>query len=296
MRYHELALQRWLNRFLILRGGAPIPVVLASPMDAFSEFTKLWADADNPYAYLLDVKDDKGTPIYLPYPSPVRYPIISVFRRNYKLRQSHNFSIHNMRHLNWPTVADDAPPLYGKEQQGTDLQVGDLGNVTVSRYPMAFDYRFQIDFFCNRPDTQAFFLTQLFREFWRTGGPQMQTWLPVSYPLLGTKLVRLYVDGEIENMTPEVPEEGKNVEFRVSTTVVIEGYDVDLQYKIYPALWSVVLREGAVSPSTLEEVMDFEQVVDMRDTPQANSTVAYRIKTTDMPSTGTYWPDTNPSG
>ena len=268
-------------------------------MDAFSEFSKLWSDADNPYAYLSEAKDEKGTPLYLPYPAPVRYPIISVFRRNYKLRNSHNFSIHNLRHINWPTVADDAPKTYGKEQQGTDLKLGDLGYVTVSRYPMATDYRFQIDFFCNRPDTQAFFLAQFWREFWRTGGPQMQTWIPVGYPLLGTKLVRLYVDGEIENMTPEVPEQDKNVEFRVSATVVLEGYEVDLNYKIHPALWELVMRSGAATPTVIAQAMqytadmDFEKTVDMRDRPETNETVAYRMAATEMPATGTYWPDTN---
>ena len=299
MRYHELALQKWLNRVFKLRYGCPIPVIFASPMDAFSEFTKLWADADNPYAYLSEAKDDKGTPLYLPYPSPVRYPLLSVFRRNYKLRNSHNFSIHRMRHINWPTVADDAPPTYGKDQQGAGLNLGDLGNVTVSRYPMAFDYRFQLDFFCNRPDTQAFFLTQLFREFWRTGGPQMQTWVVVAYPLLGNKLVRVYIDGEVENMTPEVPEDGKNVEFRVSFAVVMEGYDIDLQYKIHPALWTLVLSDTAALPDVLDNAMqlaadeDYSQRYDLRGDPTQNPTVAYRIATTAMPATGTYWPDTN---
>jgi len=299
MRYHELALQAWLNRILTLRWGVPMPVVMSSPMDAFSEFTRLWAMDKNPYKYLLDAKDENGNPLYQPYPAPIRYPVISVFRKNYKLRQSHNFSIHNMRHIAWPTVSDDTVPVPGKPQQGTGLTRGDLGNVIVARYPMALDYRFQIDFFCNRPDTQSFFLNQLFREFWRTGGTQLQTWTMVAYPLIGPKLVRVYIDGDVENMTPETPEEGKNVEFRVSLTVVMEGYEVDLRYKVHPTLWSLVFNSGAAVPATVVQAftltsdMDFVTPVDLRGDCDTNPTVAYRAATSDMPPCGTYQPDTN---
>lgn len=300
MRYHELALQRWLNKVFTLRWGVPMPVIFSSPMDAFSEFSKLWQASDSAYRYLLDVKDDAGNPVYLPYPSPVRYPIISVYRRNYKLRQYQNFSINRMRHIAWPTVSDNAPFTHGKVQQGHDLRQGDLGEVITARYPLAMDYRFQIDFFCNRPDTQAFFLTQLFREFWRTGGPTMQTWADVAYPLLGGKLVRLYIDGEVENMTPEVPEEGKNVEFRVSFTIVMEGFEVDVQYEIHPTLWELVIRNAAaVNPQYLSTVfastasMNFGGDVDMRGESTANPTVVRRTEDGIMPSSGAYAPDTS---
>ena len=298
MRYHEVALQRWLNQVFLLRWGPPIPVVISSPMDAFAEFTRLWANADNAYGYLLQIRDAKGAQVYQPYPSPVRYPIISVYRRNYKLRPSHNFSTHRIRPVSWPTVSDSVGVVPGKpDQQGVNLHLGDLGNALTVRYPMAIDYRFQIDFFANRPDTQAYFLTQLWRQFWRTGGDQLQTWIYVDLPVLGRKQVRLYLDGEVENMTPEAPEDGKNVEFRVSFTVVIEGYEADLQYKIEPTLWKVVNTTGAVPPESLG--VNFTSsgtlagVDDLRGYGDDNPVVRYRSEIADMPSNGTYTPDTN---
>ena len=105
MRYHELALQYWLNKAFTLRWGVPVPVVFTSPMDAFSLFSKLWSEANNPFQYLLNVKDEQGIPLYQPYPQPVRYPVMSVYRKGWKLRQYQNFSIHRLRHINYPTVS-----------------------------------------------------------------------------------------------------------------------------------------------------------------------------------------------
>ena len=288
MRYHELALQRWLNGIFLLRWGVPVPVVFTSPMDAFSLFSKLWSEANNPFQYLLSVVDEKGVPCYQPYPAPVRYPVMSVYRKGWKFRNFQNFSIHRMRWINWPTVSDAAELQdSGTHQQGTQMTRCSLGEVTTSRYPMAFDYRFQIDHFCNRPDTQAFFLQQLFREFWRTGGPTLQTWIKVDYPgSWGNKLVRLYIDGDIENLTPEEPEEGKNVEYRTSFTVVLEGYDIDLNFEIYPALWKVLFREGSASPSEVNAAFDFTGTYDLREHPES-TIIDYREKTTVMPPPGT---------
>lgn len=252
MRYHELAIQRWLNKLFFVREGYPVPVVFTSPMDAFSNFRQLWADNNNPFKYLLDLVDAKGTPLYEPFPSPVRYPIISVHRKNWKLRQYQNFSIHRWRHLNWPTVSNTGPAVNGVPNVGTGLTKFDLGNVTTSRIPMAWDYRFQIDHFCLRPDTQAFFINQLMEEFYRTGGTTPQTWIKVAYPGWGERLVRLYIDGEVESMTPEEPETDKSIEFRTSITVVLEGFDVDLRYKVFPAFWTLVFASGSVDPTALE--------------------------------------------
>ena len=121
MRYHELALQRWLNKIFLLRWGVPVPVVFTSPMDAFSLFSQLWSEANNPFQYLLNIKDEKGAPLYQPYPQPVRYPVISVYRKGWKYRQYQNFSIHRMRWINWPSrrgmaaIAADGPmkPIRG---------------------------------------------------------------------------------------------------------------------------------------------------------------------------------------
>jgi len=287
MRYHELALQRWLNKIFLLRWGVPVPVVFTTPMDAFSLFNKLWSEANNPFKYLLDVKDECGNPVYQPHPQPVRYPIISVYRKGWHFRNSHNFSIHRMRWINYPTVSD-AAELHesGTHQQGVDLTRCNLAEVTTSRFPMAFDYRFQVDHFCNRPDTQAFFTSQLFREFWRTGGPQLQTWIKVSYPGFGDKLIRLYIDGDIQNMTPEEPEQDKNVEFRTSFTVVVEGYDLDLNYRIYPALWYLIMREGTAPPEALNDAFEFTGTVSLREDVRSD-VISYRDTVSVMPDPGT---------
>lgn len=286
MRYHELAVQRWLNKLFVLRWGVPVPVVFTSPMDAFSLFSRLWSEANNPFQYLLDVKDENGNPLYQPHPQPVRYPVISVYRKGWKYRNYQNFSIHRMRWINWPTVSSVGPGLYGVANNGTDVTLCNLGEVTTSRFPMAFDYRFQIDHFCNRPDTQSFFLSQLFREFWRTGGPQLQTWLMVKYPGFGDKLIRLYIDGDIENLTPEEPEDGKQVEHRTSLTVVVEGYDLDLAYQIHPALWNFVLREGTAPPEALNSAFELVATMDLREEPRS-SIIEYRQEVTIMPPPGT---------
>jgi hypothetical protein len=250
MRYHELAVQRWLNRLFVVREGYPVPVVFATPMDAFSQFTRLWSDASNPFSYLLTAVNENGTPLYQPYPAPVRYPLLSVYRKNFKYRVYQNFSIHNFRHINWPTVSPNVDRC-------------ELGNVTTSRMPMSWDYRYQIDFFCNRPDTQAFFIERIMREFYKTGGTP-QTWILVNYPAWGQQLVRVYIDGEIENATPEEPEADKNVEFRTTLNVVVEGFSVDLDFQIYPALWQIVIGSGSVDPVTLENAFNPIVEIDVR--------------------------------
>lgn len=254
MRYHELALQRWLNGWAIVREGYPVPVVYSSPMDAYGHFSQLWARDGNPFTYLLDLKDGDGRPLYEPHPSPARYPVISVHRKGWKYRTSQNFSIHRWRHLNWPTISDAGPQIPGKEQTGTGLLQRDLGEVTTARRPMAWDYRFQVDHFCNRPDTQAFYIEQLMQQMWRTGGVP-QTWIKVPYPAYGEMLVRLYLEGDIDNLTPEEVPDGKSTEFRTTFSVVVEGFDVDLRFKVYPALWYVVVGSGgSVDPAQLEVV------------------------------------------
>jgi hypothetical protein len=242
MRYHELALQRWLNRLFIVREGYPVPVVFATPMDAFSQFTRLWSAANNPFQYLLNAVDDDGTPLYQPYPAPVRYPLLSVYRKGFKYRSYQNFSIHKYRHINWPTISDDVGRC-------------ELGNVTTSKMPMAWDYRFQLDFFCNRPDTQAFFVEKLMREMYKTGGTP-QTWMLCKYPAWGNQLIRVYIDGDIENTTPEEPEADANVEFRTTVNIVVEGFSLDLDFKIEPAFWYLIFGTGSVDPITLERAFE----------------------------------------
>lgn len=256
MRLHEMAVIAWLNGWALVREGYPVPCVITNPLDAFSQFQNLWGSTNNPFSYLLALKNEDGTPLYQPHPQPIRYPIISVHRKGWKYRQGQTFSIHRWRHANWPTVSDTGPLLFGKQQVGTDLVRPQLGEVTTSRRPMGFDFRYQVDHFCNRPDTQAFFIEQLVSQMWRAGSTP-QTWIPVAYPVYGTMLVRLYLDGDIDNMTPEEPEEGKNVEFRTSFSIVVEGYFMDLDFRVYPAFWKLLATDGvAYSPDALRIVFE----------------------------------------
>lgn len=248
MRYHELWLQRWLYSRFYVHEGYPIPVVFATPMDAFSLFSKLWADENNPFDYLLRLQDEHGTPLYQPHPSPIRYPLISVMRQGVKFRPYQNFSIHRWRHVNWPTVSDTGSAVPGKEQQGVDLTKCDLGEVTTSRMPMAFDYRFQIDHFCLRPDTQALYLEKLLNQLWRSGGGVLQTWMDIEYPGWGQQYIRIYVDGDIDNSALEESQfQDRTVEYKTTFTLVIEGFSIDVQYLIEPALWKLVYSSARLN-------------------------------------------------
>jgi len=278
MRYHELWLQRWLYSRFFVRQGYSVPVVFATPMDAFSMFTRLWSDAQNPFKFLLDAVDENGTPLYEPYPSPVRYPLISVMRKGVKLRPYQNFSIHRWRHINWPTISDETP-VPGKEQIGNSLVKCDLGNVTTSRMPMAFDYKFQIDHFCLRPDTQAFYLETLLNQFWRSGGG-MQNWFQIEYPGWGLQYIRCYLEGEIDTTMPE-EYENKNVEFRTSYTLIVEGFSIDVRFTIQPALWTLIISSG--TPDQLNNLLQIEYRQDLR-TIGHNYTLEHRPI---VPSAGT---------
>lgn len=249
-RYHDLALRRWLYHLFFVKEGYPVPVVFASAMDAFAQFQRLWADDKNPFSYLLDLKDDTGKPLYEPHPSPVRYPLLSVYKRGLRYRNYQNFSYHRWRRFNWPTVSDDVDKC-------------DLANVTTSQMPMAWDYRYQIDHFCLRPDTQAFFMEKLMWEMWRTGGIP-QTWVLVDYPGWGQQLARLYIEGDIENSTPDAPNDGEHVEYRTTIQVVLEGFSVDVNYKILPALWELVFRNVPPSPDELDRALNVSTTSDLR--------------------------------
>lgn len=250
MRYHELALTRWLNSTFMVREGVPVPVIMASPLDAYSAFMRLWSDANNPFKYLLDAKDDNGTPLYQPYPAPINYPLITVRRRGYKYRSYQNFSVHRIRHINWPTVSQNV----GKCE---------LGTVTTSRYPVAWDYKFQIDFYCSQPDTLAFYVEKLMHLFYKSGGSP-QEWISVNYPVWGERLVRLALEGDIEDTTPEEPDDTKKVEFRSTLNVTLEGFAIDLNFQFQPALWSLVYGSKAVSPDNLTMLFEPNRVEELR--------------------------------
>ena len=252
MRYHELALQQWLYSTFFVRAGYPIPVVFSTPMDAFGNFWQLWKRDKSPFTYLFDLKDEQGRPLYEPYPSVLRYPLISVFRRGWKYRPEQSYGYHQYRHMSWPTVSPDVGRC-------------DLGNVTVSNRPNAWDYRFQVDHFAMRPDTQAYFIEQLMRSF-AVGGGSAQTWLTIYFPVLGHQRIRMFIDGEIENTTKEEPEDQTHMEFRTTFTLVVEGYSIDQDLHFVPALWQLLLRSAGESanPSELTAAFDDQILVDLR--------------------------------
>lgn len=252
MRYHELALQRWLYSTFFVSAGYPIPVILSTPMDAFGDFDKLWKSPNNPFKYLFDLKTEQGTPLYEPYPSNLRYPLISVFRRSWQYRAEQSFGVHQFRHMNWPTVDSNVTKC-------------DLGHVAVSYRPNAWDYRFQIDHYAMRPDTQAYYIEQLMRAF-AVGGGTPQTWMTVHFPALGFQRIRMYIEGNIENSSLEEPEERANVEFRTTFTLVVEGYSIDQNIQFVPALWELLVRPSQLSgsPSELDNAFNSQVRVDLR--------------------------------
>lgn len=284
MRYHELALQKWFYSNFFVQAGYPIPVVFSTPMDAFGNFLSLWKADKNPFNYLVDLKDANGRPLYEPYPSTLRYPLISVFRRGWKYRAEQSYGVHQFRHMNWPTVSADAGRC-------------DLGNVTVSYRPNAWDYRFQIDHFSMRPDTQASFIEQLMRTF-VVGGGTPQTWMQIYFPVLGMQKIRMYIDGEIENSTKEEPEDQTNMEFRTTFTLAVEGYTIDQEVEFVPALWKLLLRSNGQSanPTELVQAFNDQMVIDLRlgdNNPTLNSRANVPADTDcqkELASHGTYPP------
>lgn len=250
MRYHELALQRWLNRNFHVAAGYPVPVVFTTPLDAFSHAAHLWSAAENPFAYLLKLVDSSGTPLYRPHPDPIRYPIISVHRTGWKFRVGQNYSIFKWRRINWPTTISNP----------TRSQ---LGLVTVAEMPAAWDFGFQLDFFCLRPDTLAGFVERLMKLL-RKGGATLQTWVDVAYPEWGVMKVRVHAPtGTIENLTPQVPNTDEQVEFRASIQLTMDGWVPDINLQEVPALWQMVLTGNVeVSPGVLEQI--YSSTIELR--------------------------------
>jgi hypothetical protein len=113
------------------------------------------------------------------------------------------------------------------------------------------------------------------RTMWLTGGTP-QVWVPVHYPVWGWHRVRMFIDGDIENSTLEEPEDGKHVEFRTTFTLVMEGYSVDQDVRIVPALWNLIIRQGPAPPGQLAEAFNLQETTeDLRLHPE-NAVMAAR--------------------
>lgn len=247
MRWHELAIQNWLYSNFFVQEGYPVPVVFTSPMDAFSNFKQLWSIDHNPFSYLLDARDETGEPLYLPHPAPVRYPLISVHRKGWDVRSTQNYAMHRCRYLSWPTVSN------GVARE-------DLGVVKTVRRPQGWNFKYQIDFFSMRPDTQAVFLSTLMSKFWMHGGSTPRCWVKVNFPsYLGVQFEQMLLDaGSVQNMTPEEVPDNEVTEYRFSFVVTLEGWVPDLDIVEYPAMWTLILNSKIpATPGLLEQT--FEQ-------------------------------------
>lgn len=227
MRLHELAIQNWLNTRIHVQDGYPVPVIFAPVMDAYSQLQNLWKAPNNPFAYLLDIKDESGTPLYEPHPSNIRYPLLSVQRKSWAFRSSQNYTLHPARIYGWKSDQDNPDRT-------------EMAYVVQRQRPMAWDFTYQIDFLCLRPDTQAYFIEKMMGEFWRTGAPEPQTWITVPYPTwFGVRAVRMRLTNGIQNMTQEAPQPGNITEYRTSMQVIVEGYKLDSDYDVVPAFWNL---------------------------------------------------------
>jgi hypothetical protein len=250
VRIHELALQRWLYKaFPLQEGGYPTPVIFATPKDAHAEFTRTFQSAQNPFKYLLEIKDAKGHPVYNPHPSNVFYPLISVKRTGWNYRPSQSYGYHRNRRMFWPT-SDKDPTL---------VRLENLGTAAGNQMPTAWDFRFQVDYLCQKPQTMSVFVNRLQRKLWVSGGVP-QTFIVARYPFPhGKQYLRMYLDGGIQSITQEGDNEN-NQEFRISFTLCVEGYAVDFRTVFSPVMWQIGIGKEAVTmpPDELDRYFDFD--------------------------------------
>lgn len=248
-RIHELALQRWFyTNFFLEKGEYPIPVIFKTPRLAFAEFDKLFQSAtnpENPFHYLTKSKV---------YPSQVKYPLITVRRTGSQYRASQSYSIHRFRRVAWPTVADNVARK-------------DLATASQAQMPSAWDFTWQVSFFCRMPQTQAYFDSRLHSALKVSAGAA-QTFIVARYPHHhGPQYLRLYLTGGIDSIIPDELNE-QTVEYQSSFNLVMEGYNAfyDLQY--YPSFWALALGNDPLSQGSLNTVFDFNEVAvteDLRD-------------------------------
>lgn len=263
-RYHELALAHWFNKNFYVMDGYPVPVLFTSPMDAYSHFSELWTSVSgsNPFQYILDAKDENGKQLYLPHPAPAPYPIISIHRKSDAWRAEQSYSIHRWRRLAWVT----------ETTSGTNT-LDQLGRVAQAQMPMGWDFVFQVDFHCLRPDTAAKFIQHLMRKMRRAGGTP-QTWITVAYPYYGRMFARSYIqDGSIQHMNPEVVPDAQITVYRTTFNLVMEGWVPDIQIELVPAFWTLILNmKTAIAPGVLETL--YSETTDLRSTTITNPVMA----------------------
>ena len=214
-----------------------MPVVYAVPMDAFAEFSKLWAST-NSYDYL----KSSDPSVQKVWPQNTVTPLISFSFTGDHYRSDLSSNTRVNRTYSWLTAGN---PSQNK--------ISDLGNVQQVRYSQSADFNFQVDFWCQKPQTQAVFYEQLAQAFRVSSAGVRQSWVTVPYPVThGTQNVRLIQTSDVQSVTESsMAPEGNIVMYHTSFTVSIEGYYPDRTSYVVPTLWYLTLSLDNPGPTDL---------------------------------------------
>jgi hypothetical protein len=148
------------------------------------------------------------------------------------------------RRLGWPTPEPETQP---------GMTLSQLGWVQQARMPLAFDYKYQIDHWCLRPDTQAFYIRQLFKAVNASGG-ELQAYVKTIYPsYYGNALVKLRLDPDVQDSTEKDPVDN-TVKYRTTVNATLEGWAIDQTIYVTPTLWTISSMSIAFDPNQLDMV------------------------------------------
>jgi hypothetical protein len=260
-RVHDRAMERWCYKRFLLREGCPCPVIMAPPMDAYAQFRNMWKQPNNPYNYLKTQREYGGLE-----PTPMRFPLISLEWKRMRYRPEQSYASRTNRRLYYPTISPD-------------VKLRDLASVAQARFPAAWTYVYQMDFWCARRDTQASFVQQLTNSFRVMSAGTPQTFIPAVFPgYFGGVAERLVLASDIENMT-EAESTEKELQHRISVTLELEGYAVDPTVTVAPVLWEFLLGANVLSPEDTTRYFDMHGVetsFDLRTLPLLNATLVHR--------------------
>jgi hypothetical protein len=233
-RIHEMAMINWCRSSFTLREGFPIPAIMSSPSEAFADFQNIAQQQQNSFSYLYNIKGPDGNPVYLPFPAPFRLPLITVKRDGWVFDNRRGFSFYWQRYAGWPSVSDDHVTPENGQTVGMPRQ--QLGTVFQQRRPAAYNYKFQLDHYANRPDTKAFFINQYMRSMSRFNS-QPQVWIHCIYPqAFGHQVLLLRQEGDIINAEEEEPGLEKRI-YRTTINLILEGWQPSLDTLKIPAFW-----------------------------------------------------------
>jgi hypothetical protein len=250
-----------------------MPVVYAAPMLAFAEFDRLWQDPRSIFNYL------KAPTAADVWPKNTRTPLISHILTGTKYRPELSAAIRVNRYSSWPSVSSTAQ----------DMRENYLGEVQQVRYAQAFDFNFQVDFWCQDPNTQNIFYEQLFNAFRVSTAGEQQTWVNVPYPPThGNQLVRLRVTSDPVNIIDtNAPPVDNTTLYHTSVGLTIEGYRPDRTIITVPTVWymGIATDPDNLSPADLNSLFLVGNF-DLRAQP-LNPIVDLRSRTM-PPAGGTY--------